>query len=154
MIKTYVHTTAPQPALQELTGAGTLAEALSLGTEELLWLEDTDEPLPLEIVLVELPPDRPTHLHRRRGRHLVEVGVRYNGVAHRQPFGPGTTIEKILTWALGAFDLSEDPIVSADLGLHRRDDPTELAGDVHVGTLAGDAHDLELDLVAGAKFAG
>lgn len=89
--------------------------------------------------------------HRRR-HHVhyagaVAVTVYYQAGEHRREFKRHASVEEVLVWAIGAFNI--DPGMATEFELARRGETEELPTTEHVGHLAERHHELELDLVRG-----
>ena len=80
--------------------------------------------------------------------------VFYNGRQVSRAFGPGSTIERVLAWAVGTDGFNIDPTTAHDLVLRLPGQPEDLDPSTHVGTLAPNGGELALDLLPSARFAG
>lgn len=124
----------PEPLRHEVQPHQRLTEIIAIKEEELIFIENQDEVTELSITVEELVviagPN--PHIHRHRCRS-VEVEVFYNGVTHTHRFSPATRLEKVVAWAVKAYDIN--PVDAVDMTLHRPGDETDLDVAVHIGSL-------------------
>jgi hypothetical protein len=127
-------------------------DVLLAESDELLWLEDTDEPLDPAATLVEVGLVDRAHVHRGRRRRIATT-VRFNGAVKEREFPPGTTVERVFRWAVGnnGFDLPHDQRATHTLGVTGTD--VEADRDAHVGSLATGGV-VSFDLAPKARYAG
>jgi hypothetical protein len=128
----------------------TLADVL--GGPSVLWAEDHDEPLDTGATVSSLGAGAAAHVHKGNG--LITVTVSYNGHQLSHSFGPGSTIERVLAWAVGSDGFKVDPATAHDLVLRLPGQPEDLDPSTHIGTLAPNGGELALDLLPSARFAG
>ena len=89
------------------------------------------------------------HHHRHHVHHIgkVRVTVHYQAASHHHEFERYSTIERVLSWAIGTFGI--DPAMATEFELARHGLKEELPLTEHVGHLAGRDDALELDLIRG-----
>jgi hypothetical protein len=121
---------------------------------ELIWIEDGDEPIELDITVEATGLSHRHHAHRNRCRR-VDVRVRFGGNDRSHDYAPSTTIGRIFEWATGesGFDLPAEQRPKHVLAVPGADH--FLAKSVHIGSLvtAGSC-DVVLDLDAKVRFEG
>jgi hypothetical protein len=134
----YVHSTRDEePRLVVIEASATVSELVGAADGEetvLIWLEEADEPLELEITLEDAGARHRHHVHRGRCRR-VEVRVRYGGRDAERSFSPAATIERAFAWATGpeVFNLTAEERAKHVLALPGADH--FLAWTVHVGSV-------------------
>jgi|ERR1700722_7610643 len=153
-MRIYVHSGEQQdPEAVELAPDAVLGDALALGADEILLLEETDDALdPSGTPEAAGIADR-AHLFRGR-RHPIAVAVDFNGEQRGDTFGAATRVERALHWAVGkhGFNLSKQDATEHVLALP---DGTVPAEDAHLGSLPGAAEGaLTFDLVPKHRFEG
>lgn len=100
--------------------------------EVMVWIENLDEPLDLDILLVDAGIKKHTRLHVHTC-HRVNVTVNFQDKAESHFFAPSTTISVVKKWADKKFGLSEADATEYALQLcNSTERPAE---DVHLGTL-------------------
>lgn len=133
-MRIYIHREGQdEPQAFESAGQATIAEELTLEHEEILLLEDQNEPLDHSQSFEQAGVADRAHVFRGR-RHPIEVSVEYNGETHEKQFGASTRVQRVFKWAVGehAFNLGEADAAEHQLALA---DETVPAGDVHIGSL-------------------
>jgi hypothetical protein len=164
MIELFVHTqNGVDPKLIKVSEESTVTEVLEIivaagghggkvEEEILVFTEDCDEPIEHHRKLSECEIRHRHHIHCHRCRK-VEVSVFYNA-EHRKAFSPGTTVKRVLEWAVKAFKLS--PTDAADKILVLKGNPSEeLPTDAHIGSFAAPHHcSVELCLTAPVEVQG
>ncbi|RQT27444.1 hypothetical protein [Burkholderia contaminans] len=113
-------------------------------TELVLVREGEDELSGAGLVDAQYPHRRRHHVHYAGA---VAVTVYYQAGEHRREFKRHASVEEVLIWAIGAFNI--DPSMATEFELARRGQTEELPTTEHIGHLAGHHHELELDLVRG-----
>jgi hypothetical protein len=150
----YLHTAGSEdPELIELEPSQTVGN-LAGDPQELIWLENSEEPLAPELTLEDAGVEHRGHIHRGRCRE-VEVRVRYGGREHNETFRPAATIERVFRWATGedAFDLTPPERAKHVLALPGADH--FLAWNVHIGSLVEPGTcSVVLELAAKERFEG
>lgn len=155
----YVHLAGKEDAeLVDLPEKTVLRELLvsaeADGSEELLWLEDADDPLEPSITLEAAGLKHRDHVHRGRCRR-VDVKVRFNAVVKSREFSPASTASRVLKWATGkqGFDLTAAEAAKHALATPGADHALDPR--VHIGSLvATGSCEILLDLVPKARFEG
>lgn len=114
----------------------------------LVSLEDADEPLHAGTEVRDvLRGSRRCRVHLHRC-HRVKVSIEYNGKSISDDFPPGSTVHRVLQWAVGkkGFNIEGDV---HDLALQLAGTPKALEPHLHIGTLVQPATcTLALELVA------
>lgn len=116
--------------------------------EEVL-IEDDEVALEAHVVLIERIVIEDFKLVHVGSRGKIEVTVSFNGKAKAHEFGPNATMEKIVRWALKAFELEGEP---SDFQLKLGDDLLP-PGD-HLGQIAHGEKAVRLALVMKIKPQG
>jgi hypothetical protein len=111
------------------------------------WLQDVEAPLPGGRKVSQVVPSL-GHVHVSDCKR-VQVTVRYNGSKTRA-FSPAATIQSVFEWAANQLTETERP--KHELGVCNGDKIAERTA--HVGTLAGDACELCLDLAPADRWQG
>jgi hypothetical protein len=156
-MEVYVHSAGHEdPEVVQVAGTTTARELVQDpvgGTS--IWIEDSDEPLSLEVTLDVAGLQNRGHIHRGNC-HQVEVSVRFNGVTKSRPFSPANTVVKVLKWATGekGFDLSAIEAAKHTLAVPGSDHPLDPR--THVGSLVspGGSCSVLLDLLPKVRFEG
>jgi hypothetical protein len=152
----YVHSVGREdPELVEVSATDRVGELVEgePGGENLVWLENAEEPLDPSATLEAARVSHRGNVHRGRCRK-VETTVRFNG-SKSHAFSPATTVDRVLKWATGehGFDLSPAEAAKHTLALPGADHPLDPR--VHIGSLvAGGTCDVVLDLVPKVRFEG
>jgi hypothetical protein len=114
--------------------------------EELILIRDgDDEPLTAAVLVEENYPCRRRHHVHRTGE--VAVTVFYQAGRHERAFKRHATVEEVLLWAIGAFNV--DASMASEFELVRHGQKDELPGTEHIGHLAGHERTLCLELARG-----
>ena len=136
-IELYIHNANhPDPVLVKIDEEATVEELLKRIAPETdgefhLSIEGEDEPHEKHRKLCECGIKHRQHVHCHRCRK-VAVTVFYNGQQNRT-FGPSATIEKVLRWALRAFDLKGADAL--DKVLRLPDAPNDVLSETaHIGS--------------------
>jgi hypothetical protein len=115
--------------------------------EAILFIEDGDEPLELDLVLREDAAGKVHHVHRAR---RIEVLVRYQNATKEKSFSPSTRVQKVLDWAVGPEGFKIDPAIAPEMELALHGETTELPKQAHIGRYVRHPHhELTLDLIRG-----
>jgi hypothetical protein len=130
-----------------------LAVDQGAGDGGLVWLQDEEESLELDVTLVEAEIKERSHVHVSKKCKKIEVRVRY-GESKTKEFAPSATIARVFKWATGkkGFDLTNTERAKHTLGLCGT--LTEPDKSEHVGSLAGPDCTLCLDLAPKERFEG
>lgn len=135
-MKIYVHQEAQEEAEAiDVPTNSKLGELVAGKDRELfVLLEDTEDPLDLEMTIDESGIDDRAHLFVGQ-RHRVDVDVLFNGERHTRTFSASTRVSRVFKWAVGkqAFDLSEADAAEHTLALLAND--VVPPGDAHLGSL-------------------
>ena len=104
-------------------------------SEVFIFVENTDEPLELDVKIDEagLSPRSRVHIHRCKE---VEVTVNYRRDQKKDSFPPSATVDWVKEWAVGKDQYDMSSVDAAEHVLkvcNSGDQPDE---DVHIGTLA------------------
>ncbi|MEP7240053.1 MAG: hypothetical protein ABI697_04125 [Devosia sp.] len=132
---------------------GKLVELLKLDGEVLLFIEDGDEPLALEMILETIASPRGLKVHAHRCREIA-VAVTFNRKTAHRAFKPGATAAKVKTWAaVKEFGMTPDEAGEHLLqiaGTHDRPAPN-----THLGALTHHPHcQIAFDLVPDERVNG
>jgi hypothetical protein len=143
------------PELIEVEATAVVRELLA-GTdpEGVIWIEEINEPVGLDITLEQATIGHRHHVHRGRCRQ-VEVAVRFNTSRVERSFSPGTTIKTVYRWASGpdGFKLTPEQAAKHVLAVPGADH--FLGNSVHIGSLVPtDSCKVDLDLLPRDRFAG
>ncbi len=125
-----------------------VARKTGIGVEgAILFIEDRDEPLDLDLVIRQDSAGEVHHVHRAR---RIEVMVHYQNSAKEKPFSPSTRVQAVLDWAVGPEGFKIDPIIAPEMELALRGQTVYLPKQAHIGRyVRHPQHDLVLDLVRG-----
>jgi hypothetical protein len=131
-----------------------LASKHGLGSEVLIFLEDTEEPVGDEVELAACVQRTgiKAHLHRCR---KIEITVNFNGKAVERKFSPGTTVARVKHWAaVERFGMT--PEEAGEHVLQISGSQTRPAPGTHIGTLTSPppACRLAFDLVPDQRVNG
>ena len=150
-MRVYVHDSEGKRVIEADEDASLIEVAGVVGDVQ-VWAEDSDEPLAADATVAVLADRDVAAVHVGSGQ--ITVTATYNGQTKSESFGPGTKVDKVLDWAVGAggFNIPEGD--RDDLVLRAKGSPEDLDPDTHIGTLAKKGETLALDLVPGERFAG
>jgi hypothetical protein len=125
-----------------------VAKKTGIGVEEaILFIEDTDEPLNLDLVIREDLIGSVHHVHRAK---RVEVKVHYQNGTKEKVFSPSTRVQKVLDWAVGPEGFKIDPAIAPEMELALHGQSVNLPKQAHIGRyVQHPQHDLVLDLIRG-----
>lgn len=159
VIEVYVHTEgSAEPQLLPVSSDGQVRDLLATDdptvSGESLWLAEQDEPLDVDISLVDAGVIDRCHVHRGCCTS-VKARVHYNGLAYDRPFSPATLIAQVYRWAAGdgGFKLPSEEIPRHALIV--RGTSEFIDSEVHIGSLASSPRcDVDLDLVPKKRFEG
>lgn len=156
-MRTLLHTSDPAEPLVDLGDldpAAKLADLVAV-RDELLWLEDGEEPLdPTQAIREVVTVEHVEILHLHRHAHLrIRVEIRYHGRRVQAEYPPSTTLRRVERRAVRELGLA--PGDAAELVLRCLGTDADLDPELHLGTLAGPRGEVvELDLVPAVHFAG
>lgn len=159
LIEVYVHTEGTSELqLLPMSPDGQVRDLLTTDdpavSGESIWLVEQNEPLDVEISLVDAGVTDRCHVHRGRCAS-VKARVHYNGTAYDQSFSPATPIAQVYRWAAGddGFKLPSEEIPRHALIV--RGTSEFIDSEVHIGSLASSPRcDVDLDLVPKKRFEG
>lgn len=142
-----------EPAMTAAQLRDELAKLLKLEGELILFVEDEDEPLGLEVILAEIASPHGLKVHAHRCKEIA-VAVTYNRKTVRHTFKPGTAVAKVKKWAaVKQFGMTPDEAGEHLLqiaGTHDRPAPN-----THLGTLVTHPHcEIAFDLVPDERVNG
>ena len=153
----YIHTAGREdPDLIEVEDTIPVRDLLTIregGGAELIMIEESDEPIDLDITIAAAGIHHRQHVHRGRCRR-VDVRVRYNG-DHNHQFHPVARIRQVFEWATGpeGFNLTPEQKAEHVLALPGAD--KYLDWEIRVGTLVTPGScDVVLDLAPKSRFEG
>jgi hypothetical protein len=113
-----------------------------------LFIEDVEEPVDLEIVIVEETANGTVH-HVHRARY-IEVSVFYKEERKEKRFPPSARIQRVLDWAVSKEGFNIDPAIAPELELALHDQKTALPKNAHIGRYVKHPnHCLGLDIIRG-----
>jgi hypothetical protein len=133
-MRIYVHTEEkPDPEALEPSPQDTIGAALEPQAEEIVLLEDHDDPLEQSLSLEDAGIGDRAHVFRGR-KHRILVVVDYNGEERSREFTASAPVERVFRWAVGeeGFDLTSQDAAEHTLALSDESIPAE---DVHIGSL-------------------
>lgn len=153
----FIHTAgAEDPDLVEVDGGQLVRELLVVGDgrgAELVMIEESDEPLDLDITIEQAGIRHRHHVHRGRCRR-IDVSVRYNETK-RHEFHPMATIRRVFEWAVGKDGFNLTPEQKAEHVLALPDADHYLDWEVRIGTLVTPGTcAVTLDLAPKSRFEG
>jgi hypothetical protein len=156
-VEIYLYTAGNEdPELIEIDSAATVRELLAVGDgqgAELVMIEETAEPVELDISIEQAGIRHRHHVHRGRCRR-VDVRVRYNGDKSSE-FHPVATIRRVFDWATGpdGFNLTPEQKAEHVLALPGADH--FLDWEVRIGSIVTPGTcDVVLDLAPKSRFEG
>jgi hypothetical protein len=115
--------------------------------ELLLFEEDGDEPLVLDLLVEESRGSIIHHAHRAR---TVEVVVNYKGLKASKRFPPSARVQRVLDWAVSVKEFNIDATIAPEMELALHGQTNELPKQAHIGRyVTHPHHHLELDLIRG-----
>lgn len=146
------------PELIEIEATASVRELLA-GSDDgdgdgLIWVDEHDDPVELDITLEAAGIGHRHHVHRGRCR-TVEVRVRFNSETDEREFRPAATIARVFAWATGpkGFDLPAEQIPKHVLAVPGADH--FLDANVHIGSLVARGRcEVILDLLPKDRFEG
>lgn len=159
IIEVYVHTEGtPDLQLQPVNRNGHVRDLLTTDdpavSDESIWLAEQDEPLDVEISLVDAGITERCHVHRGCCTS-VKARVHYNGTAYDRSFSPATPVAQVYRWAAGedGFKLPSEEIPRHALLV--RGTSEFIDTEVHIGSLSTSPRcDVDFNLVPKKRFEG
>ena len=103
--------------------------------EAILFIEDRDEPLDLDLVIREDAAQKVHHVHRSR---RIETLVHYQNGSKERAFSPSTRVQVVLDWAVGPEGFKIDPAIAPEMESRvtwpgrRAAEKTRTSGDIYV----------------------
>lgn len=123
------------------------------GAGGMVWLEEIDEEIDLDITLEQAGIRHRHHVHRGHCRR-VEVVVRFNR-EFKETFGPAATIKRVYAWASGPDGANLSPEQAAKHVLAVPGADHFLESGVHIGSLLSPRScSVTLDLLPRERFEG
>lgn len=149
-------------ALVELAGDSVVNDIVTAATHHglsivenekpLIWLEETDEPLNLQMSLVDAKVKNHSRVQVHTCRH-IDVTVVFNGQTQSRSFPPSTTVGKVKKWAVREFHLSDAD--ATDHVLQLSGTTTQPSEDIHIGSLVQTSQcSLSFDLLPKSRIQG
>ncbi len=126
-----------------------IATKTGIGIDEaLLFVEDSDEPLDLDLIIKE---DQAAHtIHHVHRARRVNVSVHYQNKIKTEAFSPSTRIQVVLDWAVSPQGFNIDPAIAPEMELSLHGETKELPKQAHIGRYVRHPHhELSLDLIRG-----
>ena len=125
-----------------------IAKKTGIAVEEaILFVEDCEEPLALDLEIERLKHSHVHHVHRARS---IETTVYYQGQAKVKAFPPSARVQVVLEWAVGPEGFRIDPVIAPEMELALHGHTNELPRQAHIGRYARHPHrKLVLDLIRG-----
>jgi hypothetical protein len=115
--------------------------------EGFLFLEDSEEPLDVEVIVGEENTGRVHHVHRVRH---IEVSVFYQDRRIEKRFSPATRVQRVLDWAVGPRGFNIDKAIAPEMELALHGSNITVPKDAHIGRfLRHPEHCLSFDLIRG-----
>ncbi len=115
--------------------------------ELLLFEEDGEEPLVLDILVEEGRAAIVHHVHRTRN---IEVVINYKGLKPAKHFPPSARVQRVLDWAVSVKEFNIDAPIAPEMELALHGQTVELPKQAHIGRYVRHPHHcLELDLIRG-----
>jgi hypothetical protein len=115
--------------------------------EALLFIEDCEEPLDLNLIVATENIGRVHHVHR--ARH-IEVSVFYQCRQIGKRFSPATRVQRVLDWVVSPQGLNIDKTIAPEMELALHGSTAALPKDAHIGRyLRYPQHCLSFDLIRG-----
>lgn len=152
-MEVYVHSEdSHDPQLIEVSTSGQVGDLLT--DEESLWMQDEDDPLPVDVSFPEAGVIRRSHIHRGRC-DKVKVQVRHAGEELFGEFSPAARVVRVFDWTTGpeGFKLPTAQIPKFGLKLPNGDEFLDF--ETHVGSLvSGSRCVVTMDLVPKDRPAG
>ena len=157
-MRIYVHEPGTDLILHEdVAQTQTFREVCTVAEEEFVFLDDDDEPVEVDLTIVEVVIARGRHpghhhVHRHHCRQIT-VEVHYGGDTRVVAVTPNQSVASVLSKAIAEFGV--DPAAGADLVLRRPGSNEDLPQAEHIGDLhAGPACAIELNLLPAHREAG
>jgi hypothetical protein len=137
-----------QPGLTILSVVTAFSQKTGIAVEELLiFEEDAEEPLSLDVVIDEGRANLIHHVHRAKE---IEVKVYYNGLEAKKAFPPSARVQRVLAWAVKVPEFRIDPTIAPEMELALHNETMELPKRAHIGRYVKHVHHkLNLDLIRG-----
>lgn len=116
--------------------------------EGILFVEDSEEPLDLALIVVEETLARKVHhVHRAR---LIEVFVYFQDGHKEKRFPPSARVLRVLDWAVGTDGFNIDRAIAPEMELALHGKTMALPKDAHIGRYVKHPHhELAFDLIRG-----
>lgn len=115
--------------------------------EAILFIEDRDEPLDLDLVIREDAAQKVHHVHRSR---RIETLVHYQNGSKERAFSPSTRVQVVLDWAVGPEGFKIDPAIAPEMELALHGQAAALQKNTHIGRyIRHPHHELAFDLIRG-----
>ena len=115
--------------------------------EGLLFIEDCEEPLDLNLIIATESINRVHHVHRLRH---IEVSVFYQRRQIEKRFSPATRVHRVLDWAVSSQGFNIDRAIAPEMELALHNSTKALPKDAHIGRyLRHPHHCLAFDLIRG-----
>lgn len=148
--------------LVELASNGVVRDIIAAAAERglkiaedekpMVWIEEEEEPLGLDLNLAEAKIKRHSRVHVHTC-HWIEVAVVFNGQSRTHRFSPSATVGKVKKWAVHEFALPEAD--AAEHVLQVTGTTTQPDEDVHIGSLVHSPHcSLGFDLIPKTRIQG
>lgn len=159
IIEVYIHTEgSTELELIPVSRDGKVGDLLATddptASDESIWLTEQDEPLDIEVSLVDAGITHRCHVHRGCCAS-VKARVHYNGSAQDRSFTPATPIGEVYIWAAGpdGFKLPSEEVPRHALVV--RGTSEFIDAEVHIGSLATSPRcDIDFDLVPRKRYEG
>ena len=159
IIEVYIHTEGSTelellPVSRDCRVGDLLATDDPAVSDESIWLAEQDEPLDIEVSLVDAGITHRCHVHRGCCSS-VKARVHYIDSAQDRSFSPVTPIAEVYRWAAGpdGFKLPSEEVPRHALIVRGTEDFID--AEVHIGSLATSPRCVvDFDLVPKKRFAG
>ena len=153
-IRLYLHSPDHEIEIIEVTGTARVRDVITV-EEDLIFLDGNDEPVDIDLTLIEIVTDSGQHHHHvhKHPCRRITVEVTYGGLTKTLEAAPSSPIESLRLRAVHDFGI--DPVTGATLVLRLPGTDADLPGNGYLTELVLRRHcSLALNLLPSGREAG